>query len=146
MSTDRVVLANEILNRWEPVAVQAGAHSAAWREIFATQLTAIDVSILRGIERLKISESGNANTSYAQFAQAVRSAEMQSYMLAISGKGHMKLGSVTTDQVFIPITPCRIIDTRNVGGPISAGTTRNFNFYSTGAADDWSGQGGIAGP
>ena len=29
--TDRVVIANEILNQWEPIAVAAGQHSAAWR-------------------------------------------------------------------------------------------------------------------
>jgi hypothetical protein len=47
--------------------------------------------------------------------------------------------------VFIPIVPCRIVDTRNNGGPISAGQTRNFNFYATAFADNWSNQGGVAG-
>jgi hypothetical protein len=55
------------------------------------------------------------------------------------------LGSPVGDG-FSSRTPCRIVDTRSVGGPILAGTTRNFLFYSTGAADDWSGQGGVAGP
>ena len=144
-SSNPVMSANAILNRWEPLAVEAGAHSPAWREIFATQLTAMDASVLRSIDAVK-PYAGDAKASYARFAQAVRAAEMQSFGLAALGKSPTKLGSPTGDQVFVPIVPCRIVDTRNVGGPISAGTTRNFFFYSTGATEDWSGQGGIAGP
>ncbi len=51
------------------------------------------------------------------------------------------LGSNTQDFVYTPVTPCRIIDTRLVGGPISAGTYRNF--YATGV--NFSGQGGTSG-
>jgi hypothetical protein len=47
--------------------------------------------------------------------------------------------------VFSPIVPCRIVDTRNVGGMIAAGTTRNFYFYASSASFDWSTQGGAAG-
>ena len=56
-----------------------------------------------------------------------------------------KLASATSDQTFLPITPCRIVDTRIVGGPIAAGVTRNYYFYSTSAAYSWSSQGGAAG-
>jgi hypothetical protein len=90
-------------------------------------------------------DAANVRASYERFAQAVRNAEMQSYLLGQSGKGPTKLGSTTTDQVFIPIVPCRIVDTRNVGGPISAGFTRNFNFYASSASFDWATQGGAAG-
>jgi len=51
------------------------------------------------------------------------------------------LGSNTEDFVYTPVTPCRIIDTRLTGGPISAGTYRNF--YATGV--NFSGQGGTSG-
>lgn len=33
--------------------------------------------------------------------------------------------------VFVPITPCRIIDTRNAGGPISSGDVRSFFVTNT---------------
>ncbi len=37
------------------------------------------------------------------------------------------LGSALTDLVFVPLPPCRIIDTRlGSGGPIAAGSTRDF--------------------
>jgi hypothetical protein len=38
------------------------------------------------------------------------------------------LGDVARDLVFVPVTPCRIIDTRVVGGPIAADGTRNFDI------------------
>jgi hypothetical protein len=142
--SDRIARAHEILNRWEPIAVRAGAHFAAWRDVFATQLTAMDASVLQSLDRVEAS-ADDAKRAYARFANAMRAAEMQSFQLATSGKGHVKLASTTTDQVFVPIVPCRIVDTRIVGGPIAAGTTRNFLFYATNTADDWSAQGGVAG-
>jgi hypothetical protein len=145
ISPNSVALANEILDRWEPIVVKAGQHSAAWRELFATQLGAMDASVLDTVNRLKVRAPNDAKASYAQFTQAVRGAEMQSYLLARSGKGHMKLASTSTDQVFIPIVPCRIVDTRKVGGPISAGQTRNFYFYTDAFAYSWGNQGGPSG-
>jgi hypothetical protein len=50
------------------------------------------------------------------------------------------LGSTTKDFVFTPVKPCRIIDTRNAGGPIASGSTRSF--YVRGA--NLSSQGGNA--
>ena len=44
---------------------------------------------------------------------------------------------------FTPITPCRIVDTRDAGGKLAAGTTRTFDVRSSsGFSDD---QGGKAG-
>jgi len=143
---DPVLLANDILNRWEPVAVAAGVHTSVWREMFLAQLGAMDVAILGRIDGLKVDTAIDAKVGYAQFAGAFRSALMQSYMAGREGKGHMKLGSLMTDQVFIPITPCRVVDTRNVGGPIVAGTTRAFYFYTADLPQSaWSDQGGVPG-
>jgi hypothetical protein len=47
------------------------------------------------------------------------------------------LGEPGVDLVFTPLPPCRIIDTRSAGGPIAAGTTRDFDV-----AGALSGQGG----
>src|SRR5689334_19242792 len=139
------VLADAILDRWAPIAVQAEAHTPAWREIFGTQLRLMDAATLDGVDAVQ-PDAASAKANYAKFAGAIRNAEFKSYMAGAAGKGPMKLASTSTDQTFVPIVPCRIVDTRNVGGPIAASTTRNFLFYSTGASDDWSDQGGIAGP
>jgi hypothetical protein len=53
------------------------------------------------------------------------------------------LGQTTTDLVFVPINPCRIVDTRNAGGPISSASPRNFVFSTT-PAGNFSAQGGSA--
>jgi len=50
-------------------------------------------------------------------------------------------GSSQADLVFTPVTPCRIIDTRVAGGPIAAGSQRNF--FATGIG--FSSQGGFNG-
>lgn len=52
------------------------------------------------------------------------------------------LGSTTDDLVFVPVTPCRIFDTRLVGGAITSGTTRDLDITSV---TDYSVQGGAAG-
>jgi putative Ig domain-containing protein len=47
--------------------------------------------------------------------------------------------------VFTPTVPCRVVDTRSVGGAIAAGTSRRFFFYSDGTPPSWASQGGAAG-
>ncbi|MEA2079503.1 MAG: hypothetical protein U9P00_06525 [Pseudomonadota bacterium] len=49
----------------------------------------------------------------------------------------MALGDTDEDYTFTPVTPCRIVDTRIAGGPLTAGTTRSFFVHGT-----VSGQGG----
>ena len=145
-TSNPVILANDILNRWEPVAVAAGIHTPAWREMFLTQLSRMDTGILSGIDEVEVDTATNAKASYAKFAGAFKSALMQAYMAGQSGKGNMKLGSATGDQVFIPITPCRVVDSRNLLGPISAGFTRNYQFYASSSGVNFgTSQGGTPG-
>lgn len=51
------------------------------------------------------------------------------------------LGDLDKDLVFVPVTPCRIFDTRVAGGQIAANTTRGFDVTSVGS---YSFQGGDA--
>jgi len=55
--------------------------------------------------------------------------------------GTSALGDSRADLVYTPVTPCRIIDTRNAGGVLAAGSTRSFYV----AAGNYSTQGGLAG-
>ena len=50
------------------------------------------------------------------------------------------LGDLNADLVYTPLNPCRILDTRNVGGPLAANVARTFDGYSTNFAS----QGGTA--
>ncbi len=52
------------------------------------------------------------------------------------------LGEIANDLVFVPVTPCRIIDTRVAGGLIPANGERNFDVSETAS---FAAQGGDAG-
>src|SRR6266850_975287 len=52
------------------------------------------------------------------------------------------LGASAADLVYTPVAPCRIIDTRAAGGPIGAGTQRDFLVSGTA---NFPAQGGTAG-
>ncbi len=52
------------------------------------------------------------------------------------------LGDPATDLVFVPISPCRLFDTRLAGGQIAANTVRSFDVT---AVSDYTFQGGAAG-
>src|SRR5689334_12723397 len=92
-SANTTILANQILDRWQPIAQAAGVNAASWREIYATQLSNMPGWVLERIEAVPTDAADTANANYAQFTNAVRNALMQSYLLAKSGKGTMKLGS-----------------------------------------------------
>jgi hypothetical protein len=61
-------------------------------------------------------------------------------LTACSTLSSAQLGSLSTDLVYTPVTPCRIIDTRNAGGVLAAASTRGFLGWSSSYAS----QGGAA--
>jgi len=135
-----------ILDRWEPIARLAGTWSGFWREQYATQLQQLPAYLVDRIATLQ-PHADAAQASYREFARSFANAHANLVMNPRTGeKASAKLDSATIDQVFIAITPCRIVDTRNVGGPIAAGTTRNFYFYNPDDVNSsWASQGGTPG-
>jgi hypothetical protein len=139
-----VLDAEAILNRWEPVAKAAGA-APYWREQYATQLRQLPDYLVEQIAALEPLPD-DALASYRRFGQAFVNAYANLVLNPrAEDKARNKLGSTTNDQVFIPIAPCRVVDTRNAGGPISNNTARNFFFYSQSSSFSWSTQGGAGG-
>lgn len=64
-------------------------------------------------------------------------------LTAVSTLASAQLGSLSTDLVYTPVTPCRIIDTRStVAGQMAAGSTRSFNGWT---ASNFASQGGEGG-
>src|SRR5262249_43203093 len=106
-SFNRYELVGQILERWQPVAAELGQNPETWREIFSTQLGLMDESNVATLAAVGV-DGESAQASYARFTQAFRNASMQAYMKGGISKTQTKLGSTTTDQVFIPITPCRV--------------------------------------
>jgi hypothetical protein len=144
-SANAAVLAAQILARWEPVAEAAGAHHAAWKEVFGTQLALMDARTLARLDALD-ADVATAQADYAKFTQAFLDAQFNRVMNSEVGKTNAKLGPSGPDRVFIPTVPCRVVDTRNVGGVISANTTRNFYYYSNVASYNFgTAQGGAPG-
>jgi len=108
----RHALARAMVERLAPEASQLGLRTE-WREATLNKLMMHSTSELR-----EIAKSG----TYAG-------------ILAAADRGVLRrkaLGSTTQDLVYKPVTPCRFIDTRIVGGKISP--TRSFDIGLTGAA------------
>lgn len=69
-------------------------------------------------------------------ANAKTFTEMNNSLLGVTAA---KLGDAAADLVFVPITPCRILDTRVPGTPIAANGTMDFDVT---AISNYSSQGG----
>lgn len=68
-------------------------------------------------------------------------------MIAAMANGSLRrptkaLGEIANDLVFIPVTPCRIVDTRVAGGAIAANSSRNFVGVAVSAGTGFAFQGG----
>ena len=62
--------------------------------------------------------------------------------VAIDNSGTQALGAPTSDLVYTPVTPCRILDTRRTAnGPIAADGTRDFKVFGV---SSFANQGGSA--
>lgn len=67
-----------------------------------------------------------------EVAVARTTAGLSSALARVDAHANRKLGQTFTELVYIPITPCRYIDTRNVGGPISG--TRAYDLDQSGTS------------
>jgi hypothetical protein len=138
---------SRILDRWHPVANDLRTDVAVWRAQFRSVLERASLPTLQAIDGLEAKGAGLNRTLVQGYRYAVAMAVADAGgQLATQARGVTKLGSPTTDLVFVPLTPCRIIDTRVLGGPISAGNQVNFYYYSDGTPTSWANQGGDAGP
>lgn len=120
----------------------AGMVNARWSGEAATRY---GISAAQWRSRM---ESTYAKADLANLEHAASAPDFDNMSRALLGAGHAPvavsakaLGSPGSDLVFTPITPCRIVDTRNAGGRIAADGTRSFVAYS---ATDFTAQGGDA--
>ncbi|HEY2817062.1 MAG TPA: hypothetical protein VGK44_08015 [Casimicrobiaceae bacterium] len=144
------MLINRILDRWYPVASLLHQDVAIWRAQFKSVLERTSLATLQTLDAMEAKDTGPNRTLITGYRQALATAvtDAASQLAGQASPGHVaKLGSATSDLVFVPLTPCRIVDTRVVGGPISAATQVNFYYYSeNGTPSSWSTQGGDPGP
>jgi hypothetical protein len=114
---DKPSYATSIVRRWEDGAKANGR----WGDNFATDL----YDALMSLRPEALLAAGEAST-YSQMLTVVasnRKAEMVTQQDKVMPPA---LGDFRDDLVYTPINPCRIVDTRNAGGPLAANTTRSF--------------------
>ena len=159
-----------LLDRWQQVATPQGSESAVWRDMMRIQLEQVSPATLdrllaigAGAKRQSLGEfygtfintigsdiQARLGAQKGQTQKAPESAAIQqpteSVPTVVAGVSPKALGSTSSDQVFTPITPCRVVDTRNLGGPIGPFATRNFFYFTSSASTNWTLiQGGVNG-
>jgi hypothetical protein len=124
-------LAGELVKRWSPYVEKTyGTSGAAWSMRMQDTLKAADISNLERAITAPSYQAMNAELMGRTMTVASRTK---------AGVVPKALGSSGSDLVYTPITPCRIVDTRLVGGALSANSTRSFRSFT---ATDFTSQGG----
>ena len=109
----------QIASRFSDEAVALGYADNAWRFELVNHLMRADPATIGRVEA----------------ATDLRSALQAAAAPSMTGPKADSLGAATNDLVYVPITPCRIVDTRNsgAGGNFGAGESRTYT-YQGGAA------------
>lgn len=136
----RKELSNAIVSQWaEEGANASNSLSPEWKHRMAPVLAKTDISNL---------EQAASASDYSSMTLALMGKKAGSspdeFKVATgqrNSSASQKLGAPGSDLVYTPISPCRIVDTRLVGGPIAANSTRSFESYN---ANGFAGQGGDA--
>ena len=126
----KMLRAQAIANQYAHRALIEGFQNDSWRvELMSNLLQGTD----EGFDR---AQAAGTLAKALQAAQQSMSDRRQSSGIA----SNKALGSATADLTFIPMaTPCRIVDTRTIGGAFGSGEVRTYTFRG-GAA-----QGGVVG-
>lgn len=138
--TQRGELVRQIVNKWGGHVQEAyGTNVRTWAMGMVPVFAKVSIPTLqRASTAITFDEM---NRVLVPGGNAPRSGSSQLTTDA-SGKPRLAakvLGDADRDLVFVPVTPCRILDTRIVGGQITGGTTRAFDIT---AVSDYSFQGG----
>ena len=141
---DKAAYIAALVQRWENSARESGR----WDENFAADLS----NALTKLQPDNLLAAGEAPSYDAMMGvmatgqrfdlmmsggrAAVKASERQSQAILPAA-----LGDIANDLVYTPVVPCRIVDTRNAGGVISANTARSFDVDG----GTFLGQGGVNG-
>lgn len=130
ITTDKAAYASDIVSRWEDAAKTSGR----WDEHFTTDLQGALMK-LNPESLLAVGEAANFTDMMTTLATGHPAKTLAPNALMDA------LGDLADDLVYTPVTPCRIVDTRNAGGPIAANSTRSFSADTS----SFTAQGGFAG-
>ncbi len=116
IASNREAVIEQLVNTWF-------MDLPGWEEDFRSALSMANDAKLLGIL--------NAGT-YAEVQAILSGGTPDDFSSAIMVQP-LSLGDIDKDFVYAPVNPCRIIDTREAGGPISANNTRSFWVHGPGA-------------
>ena len=127
-STARDHLVEHILEKWgDHVEERYGTSLQDWaREMTPAFARASDDALSAAASATTFDAMGQRLLATAPSMRAMNEA-------LASATGTNALGDAANDLVYVPVTPCRILDTRLAGGPIAADVARNFDLTSTGS-------------
>lgn len=143
--TERGQLVHDIVLKWAPHVQQAyGSDARGWAMELVPVFTRATLPQLRQARDARTFDGMNnalfgsaAPKTYPHLAAAVASGALPMPVKS--------LGDAANDLVYVPVTPCRIIDTRVAGGVITANTTRSFDITQEAAPiTSYAAQGGDA--
>lgn len=121
---DRAALTRAVIQKWSAHVEKAYPIGAdAWAVEMAPAFAEASLEELRAAASAKNFDS------------------MNSLLLGRDDAGTQAIGDLATDLVYVPVTPCRLFDTRLSGGALAANTVRGFDVT---AVSDYSFQGGAA--
>lgn len=127
-------LVHDIVLKWAPHVQEAYKVSpAAWAKGMASTFAAADIKNLESAAAAKTFDAMNARLLGTRTSTAAKGG---SNTISVDPQA---LGDTASDLVFVPVTPCRIFDTRVAGGAIAANSTRDFDVT---AVSNYSFQGG----
>jgi hypothetical protein len=122
----RSTLLERSVRRVDPKVVANDA-----RRLVASMSDAQVAELVRGEDLVKVMTD-------QRLRQPLQLATADSQVQSVSAKA---LGDAETELVFVPVAPCRVIDTRLAGGPIGANQMRSFEIAGT---ENFASQGGEA--
>lgn len=136
-------LAGDIVRRWAADAQRlGGADAAQWEARMRPVLEKTDIANLeRAASAATFEQMSAALVGRLPEPRPGPATDARGKMQAQGDVGTEALGSIDRDLVYTPLSPCRLVDTRIVGGPIAAGGTRSYRAFT---ATDFASQGGAS--
>jgi hypothetical protein len=133
--SERADLAERLVLKW-------GAHVQEDYRMPVRQWTKEMMPVFKNVDIARMRQAALAKDFDSMNDALLQNNAAQNQMALVNGPKTSKLlGETANDLVFVPVTPCRIIDTRVAGGVIAANTSRDFDVT---AISNYTFQGGDA--
>ncbi|MFT3791354.1 MAG: hypothetical protein QM741_09770 [Rudaea sp.] len=124
----------QIVDQFKAQATAEGITGDTWRfEMVANLMKGSEANFASVSLARSYTDAMSASIAVAHAGNAASAPSNDSAAAADSSASSVAagLGSATTDLVYVPISPCRIVDTRVGGAPVPAGTVKSYFFYAS---------------